>query len=551
MSALLNRFGIVIDSRRTVVTIGLIGTAIALAAIALAIDFDALGRAFGAMASDPIGLSIAVGAFFVAFLLRAVAWRRLLPGLSLGQSLAGIHLALGANHVLPLRLGEPFRVASVVRRQHISIDAAASSTVLLRTADIATVLGIGWLIAPAFFIRVVGNWVFPLVALVIVVAVLALLWLRKTARVTKSVKFPGPIAFALTASAWLFEAILVWQSAAWAGFDISASDAVLVTTVAVAAQIVAIAPSGLGTYEAASVAAYTALGHDPELGLIAALTAHALKTIYSLVAGGIAVFTPSPGFLGKFRLEKDISNNATPTNKAEPSLPDGDPRPVVLFMPAHNEEASVGQCIRRVPTNVLGHPVHTLVIDDGSSDRTAEIAQAEGAEVVSFKENQGLGAGVRFGLEHALTHDPVAVAFCDADEEYPPEELENLVRPIIDGDADYVGGSRFMGTIEHMRPHRRFGNVVLTKMVAFLSRTKVTDGQTGYRAFSPSAAADAEVIHDFNYAQVITLDLIAKGYRYGEVGISYRFRSTGDSFIKLGPYLRRVMPAIYREMNTA
>ena len=193
--------------------------------------------------------------------------------------------------------------------------------------------------------------------------------------------------------------------------------------------------------------------------------------------------------------------------------------------------------------------MHTVVIDDGSSDRTAEIARAEGAEVISFETNRGLGAGVRFGLEHSLTHEPVAVAFCDADEEYPPEELANLVAPILRGDADYVGGSRFMGTIEHMRPHRRFGNIVLTKMVAFLSRTKVTDGQTGYRAFSPAAAADAEVIHDFNYAQVITLDLLAKGYRYAEVGITYRFRSTGDSFIKLGPYLRRVLPAIYRELN--
>ena len=63
---------------------------------------------------------------------------------------------------------------------------------------------------------------------------------------------------------------------------------------------------------------------------------------------------------------------------------------------------------------------------------------------------------MRFGLEHAMTHNPVAVAFCDADEEYPPEELENLVTPILEGEADYVVGSRFLGTIEHMRPaHRR------------------------------------------------------------------------------------------------
>jgi hypothetical protein len=102
-----------------------------------------------------------------------------------------------------------------------------------------------------------------------------------------------------------------------------------------------------------------------------------------------------------------------------------------------------------------------------------------------------------------------------------------------------------------MRPHRRFGNQVLTKTLSVIARRKITDGQTGYRAFSPAAASRAEVIHDFNYAQVITLDLLAKGYRYLEVPISYHFRTTGESFIKLVPYLRKVVPAVYRELNAA
>ena len=101
-----------------------------------------------------------------------------------------------------------------------------------------------------------------------------------------------------------------------------------------------------------------------------------------------------------------------------------------------------------------------------------------------------------------------------------------------------------------MRPHRRFGNHVLTKILSLIARRKITDGQSGYRAFSPRAAASAEVIHDFNYAQIITLDLLAKGYIYLEVPISYHFRTTGESFIKLFPYLRKVVPAVYKELNT-
>jgi hypothetical protein len=78
----------------------------------------------------------------------------------------------------------------------------------------------------------------------------------------------------------------------------------------------------------------------------------------------------------------------------------------------------------------------------------------------------------------------------------------------------------------------------------------LSDGQSGYRALSPAAAAHAEIIHDFNYAQVLTLDLVAKGYRYTEVPISYRFRRHGKSFVRLSPYLRRVLPAIWRELRT-
>jgi hypothetical protein len=100
-----------------------------------------------------------------------------------------------------------------------------------------------------------------------------------------------------------------------------------------------------------------------------------------------------------------------------------------------------------------------------------------------------------------------------------------------------------------MLPHRRLGNVVLTLMLRFIARRPVSDGQSGYRAFSREAAADAEIVHDFNYAQVLTLDLIAKGYRYAEMPITYGFRVTGRSFIRLGRYLRHVLPAIHAELN--
>jgi hypothetical protein len=112
-------------------------------------------------------------------------------------------------------------------------------------------------------------------------------------------------------------------------------------------------------------------------------------------------------------------------------------------------------------------------------------------------------------------------------------------------------GSRFSGDILRMLAHRRVGNQVLTWWVRWLTRRRdLTDGQSGFRAFSPAAAADGEIAHDYNYAQVLTLDLLAKGYGYVEVPITYTFRESGTSFVRLGRYLRHVVPAVHRELNS-
>jgi glycosyltransferase involved in cell wall biosynthesis len=248
--------------------------------------------------------------------------------------------------------------------------------------------------------------------------------------------------------------------------------------------------------------------------------------------------------MGRLRLAPAIE----PAFSGWPAVPgDG---PVLLFVPAFDEEAAIADVLRRVPANAAGRQLQVVVVDDGSTDATVAIARSLGVEVVSIGANRGLGAAVRTGLALGVARRAAAVVFCDADGEYPPEEIDALVGPILDGQADYVVGSRFLGRIDHMRPHRRVGNVVLTTGLTFVARRRITDGQSGYRAFSPAAAAAAEVIHDYNNAQVLTLDLLAKGFRYHEVPISYRFRTTGRSFVTLGRYLRRVVPAVYRELNT-
>ena len=550
----------------TLAAVGCGAGLVALAVVVRSIDGADLGRAARQAGEEPLGVAAALAAFGLAFVLRAAAWCRVLRDLSFRHSLAGIHLALGANHVLPFRLGEPLRPVSAARRAGTDLEAAAASTVTLRAADVLAVVGLGLVVAPGPVAEFMGGragWVLLTAAAVVVAA--GLCWLGSVARRRPGVSLPGPGVVGLSVAAWLAEAVLVWQAARWAGLDLSWIDAVLVTAAAVTAQVAAIAPGGFGTYEAGSVAAYVVLGHDARTALVAALGAHALKTAYSVAAGAVAVFAPAPSLLGRFRLGRTARPTGAATAGASPAegrRPGAPVRPdlpaaarpavapVLFFMPAHNEESTVGACVGRAPRTVLGRPVEVLVIDDGSTDDTAARAEAAGAEVLTLPQNRGLGAAVRVGLAVGVERAAAAVAFCDADGEYRPQDLADLVGPILSGQADYVVGSRFLGRIERMAPHRRIGNIVLTRALSFVARRRVTDGQSGYRAFSPEAAAAAEIIHDFNYAQVLTLDLLAKGYRYLEVPIVYHFRTSGQSFVKLGRYLRNVIPAVYRELNS-
>jgi glycosyltransferase involved in cell wall biosynthesis len=169
---------------------------------------------------------------------------------------------------------------------------------------------------------------------------------------------------------------------------------------------------------------------------------------------------------------------------------------VVVFLPAHDEEATVADVLARVPELVLGRRVECLVVDDGSGDRTAELAAEAGATVLSGAANRGLGAAVRTGLSAAVERGAAAVAFCDADREYDPAELERLVGPILEGRADYVVGSRFAGQIRRMLPQRRLGNLALTGLLRFVARAP-----------------------------------------------------TGRSFVRPLRYLRQVVPAVWRELN--
>jgi hypothetical protein len=229
-----------------------------------------------------------------------------------------------------------------------------------------------------------------------------------------------------------------------------------------------------------------------------------------------------------------------------PLAPDGEDRPTVFVIPAKNEEHNLPELLSRLKATAPANAI-ALVVDDGSTDATASIAKAHGAHVVQHERNRGLGAALRTGLLEARRLNARAAVYLDADLEYDPAEAQRLLDPIERGEADYVLGSRFKEQPEGMKPSRRIGNRAFSLVLSLLAGRWISDGQTGYRAFSERAIAVAEIVHDYNYAQVLTLDLLRKGMRMQEVPISYRVRRCGRSFISL-QYLWRVPLGMAREV---
>ena len=221
--------------------------------------------------------------------------------------------------------------------------------------------------------------------------------------------------------------------------------------------------------------------------------------------------------------------------------------PLAIVIPAYNEAEALPDVLARIPRQELGD-VSVIVVDDGSTDATAAIAEREGADVVvRHGENRGLGAALRTGLETARGLDPRAAVYLDADLEYDPAEIPALLTPIEAGEADYVLGSRFRGEREGHKLFRSLGNRVFTLALSLVAGRRISDGQTGFRAFSARALNVAEIVHDYNYAQVLTLNLLHKGMRLAEVPITYRRRTRGSSFINAN-YLWRVPLGMAREV---
>lgn len=192
---------------------------------------------------------------------------------------------------------------------------------------------------------------------------------------------------------------------------------------------------------------------------------------------------------------------------------------VIAVIPAHNEERFIGSVVLATSQYVDS----ILIVDDGSSDDTALVAAAAGAKVISMETNSGKGAALKRGIETALQSGNVeAIVLMDGDGQHQPKELPEVVRPILEGSADLVVGSRFLEVESDIPWWRQIGQHGLTWVTNSASGVPLTDSQSGFRALSPRAAALLTQQQSAGFSVESEMQFIIKeeGLRVQEVPIS-------------------------------
>lgn len=198
---------------------------------------------------------------------------------------------------------------------------------------------------------------------------------------------------------------------------------------------------------------------------------------------------------------------------------------IVALLPSYNEEVALGSIILRTKKYVD----EVIVIDDGSYDKTSEVAKLAGAKLIKHKNNLGKGSALKTGFEASKDYDIIVTI--DSDAQHNPDEIPKLIDPIIKGYADIVNGSRYINGNDENTPHyRRVGQKVLDTATNISTGLSLTDSQSGFRAFSK------KTLNCFNFEDTgfgveseMLSDASEQGFRITEVEISVRYDVNGST----------------------
>jgi glycosyltransferase involved in cell wall biosynthesis len=186
---------------------------------------------------------------------------------------------------------------------------------------------------------------------------------------------------------------------------------------------------------------------------------------------------------------------------------------LIIQIPCLNEEKTLAATIKDLPDSIPGvDKIEVLVIDDGSTDKTCEVAKKSGVDhIVRFKDNRGLAKAFSAGLNKALEQGADIIVNTDADNQYKADDIPKLIRPILENDADIVIGNRQTDAIKHFSFIKRKLQKIGSFVVRSLSGTKIPDTTSGFRAFSKEAALKINVLSKYTYTLETIIEAGKKG----------------------------------------
>ena len=226
---------------------------------------------------------------------------------------------------------------------------------------------------------------------------------------------------------------------------------------------------------------------------------------------------------------------------------------LIIQIPCYNEEGSLEVTLSELPRELPGVDiVEWLIINDGSIDRTVEVAQAHGVDhIVNFEHNQGLAKAFMAGIEACLKANADIIVNTDADNQYCADDIPKLIEPILSGRAEIVVGARPIQQIKHFSPTKNFLQKLGSRVVRMASNTKILDAPSGFRAISREAALRLNVFNEYTY----TLETIIQAGQKGMVITSVPIRTNRylrpSRLVKSIPsYVKRSLLTILRIFMT-
>ena len=219
---------------------------------------------------------------------------------------------------------------------------------------------------------------------------------------------------------------------------------------------------------------------------------------------------------------------------------------LIIQIPCYNEEGTLLTTLNDLPKTVQGiDEIEILVINDGSTDNSANIAKEYGASVVYISHNKGLAKAFRLGIQECLKKNADIIVNTDADNQYCAKDIEKLVEPILNKKADIVIGARNILSIKHFsvtkKIFQKFGSFVLR----LLSSTTVEDAPSGFRAFSKNAAMQLNVFDNYTYTMETLIQAGAKGLEV--ISVPVRINPN----IRKSKLVKNIFDYIFKSMKTS